>query len=250
MKIKVQRDVLSRSANFLQSDMCAPPSSNRISLFKNLSGRMSLCALRGSLTVEDSLLLPFFLSILLACFSFFTQFALAADLKVKAAAEAKKIGIAVSGMPMTESAEITIYKTAKAEPYGSLPFRIETQRTEKAVCRAWIGFTELKQQEIYVYVTPEGSVYHLQRDCTHLSLSIRCVTKKEADVSKNEYGQSYRACEFCGEQAGALVYITSEGDCYHSDRSCVGLKRTVLRIPIRQIGQRSCCIRCVSREEE
>lgn len=248
-KLKAWKDVLSQTIKIHHSYQCAPPNSAFSIRVVRRSERMSLRALKGSLTVEAALLLPFFLMILLACFLFFMEYASAADLKVKAAAEAKKIGLAVSGLPLVDSAEITIYQTARLEPYWIQPFWRNEYRAEKAVCRAWIGFTELELKEAYVYITPDGSVYHLYRDCTHLSLSIRCVTFEAASASKNEYGKNYRACEFCGEHAKALVYITDEGDCYHSDRSCVGLKRTVRQIPISQVGSRSCCIRCVSREE-
>lgn len=249
MKHKVQRDVLSRMMKSDQNEMCAPPGFIYIHLYPIQSGRMSLCALKGSLTAELAMVLPFFLMIFLACISFFSRFASAAELSVRAAAEAKKTGIAVCGLPGVDSAEITICKTVQTEPYWICPFEIDTKITKTAVCRAWIGFTELELKETYVYITPEGSVYHLRRDCTHLLLSIQCVTKEKAAAAKNEYGQNYRACEFCGENAGALVYITSEGDCYHSDRTCSGLKRTVRQVPISQAGGRSCCIRCMSREE-
>lgn len=246
-KLKAHRDVLSQIYEFLHSETCAP----KHSCIKtgNKCGRMSLCALRGSLTVEAALLMPFFLMVLLACFSFFIRFASAADLKVKAAAEAKKVGVAITGATFFDSAEITIYKTATTDPLWIQPFSLENRRTEYALCRAWIGFTELKNQEIYVYITPRGSVYHLHRDCSHLSLSIQCVTFQKASNSKNEYGQVYRSCELCGDACGALVYITSEGECYHSQRTCSGLKRTIRQIPISQTGSRSCCSRCIESEE-
>lgn len=148
-----------------------------------------------------------------------------------------------------DSSDVTIYKTATVDPLWIQPFEMENRITEKAVCRAWIGFTELKGQETYVYMTPEGSVYHLYSDCTHLKLSIQCVTKAKAGASKNQYGQGYRACDLCGEDAGVLVYITLEGDCYHSNRTCSGLKRTIRQVPMSQTGGRGCCMRCMSREE-
>lgn len=214
------------------------------------SERMSLCvSKRGSLTVEASLILPFFLMILLAFFSLFGQYAAAAELKAEAAAEAKKVGIVLGSVQKENTGDVTIHKSAKTEQLWMNPFQRNRNVTQSAVCRAWIGFTELGTEDTYVYVTPNGSVYHLSGDCTHLDLSIERVSFARACASKNQYGERYRACEFCGRNPGALVYITSEGNCYHSERSCSGLKRTVRQIPLREAGGRSCCIRCMSGKE-
>lgn len=230
--------------------ICVLPQSHLLSRVVCRNGRISLCASRkGSLTVEASLILPFFLMILLSFFSFFQQYAMAAELKMEAAAEAKKAGIIVGTTQATDSGDVTIDKSAKLEDLWFNPFHTEHYVTQSAVCRAWIGFTELETEEAYVYITPDGSVYHLYGDCTHLDLSIQSVSLAKACTSKNEYGEKYRACERCGEPFGALVYITSEGNCYHSERNCSGLKRTIRQVPFSEIGQRGCCIRCASREE-
>lgn len=250
MKYKAQREVLSQKASLFRVSMCAPPSSNYLTKSTCPNERTSLCALkRGSLTVEASLILPFFLLILLAFFSFFRQYASGAELKIQAAAEAKKVGIVLGSAQAADSGDVTIYKSAKTEDAWSFPFITEGMVTEKAVCRAWVGFTGLETDETYVYITPEGRVYHLYRDCTHLNLSIQSVSLAKALSSKNEYGEKYRKCELCGGQTGALVYITSEGNCYHFRRSCSGLKRTVRQVPLSTVEGRSCCIRCMSREE-
>lgn len=250
MKYRVQRNVLSLEVSHFRGDMCAPPRYNHLNKSKCQNERASLCALKkGSLTVEAALIVPFFLMILLAFFSFFSQYASAAELKVKAAAEAKKTGIALGSVQGTDSGDVTIYKTAKSEDLWINPFSMKKSITEHAVCRAWIGFTTLEEIETYVYITPGGSVYHLFRDCTHLDLSIRSVGLATARSSKNAYGQKYRKCEICDKDFGILVHITSEGDCYHSERSCSGLKRTVRQVPLSEVSARGSCIRCMSREE-
>lgn len=249
MKCRVQRDVLSRAVSHFRVDMCAPPSYNYLSKSTCRNERMSLCTLKkGSLTVESALIFPFFLIILLAFFSYFSQYASAAELKVQAAAEAKKVGIVSGGVQGRDFADVTIYKSAKLKDIWSNPFDTKKSVTQSAVCRAWIGFTELETVETYVYITPDGSVYHLYSDCTHLDLSIQRVSMVVARLSQNEYGEKYRECELCDEAFGAMVYITSEGDCYHSERSCSGLKRTIRQVPLSEAEERSCCIRCVSRE--
>ena len=248
MKNRMQRDVLSWKALLYRVEMCAPPSTTKPSTLVCQDERMSLCVLKGSLTLEASMIIPFFLSVLLAFFSFFSNYASAAELKVLAAAEAKKTGIVLAHRKEDTSGEVTIYKSAKTEDIWINPFYHKSLVTEKAVCRAWIGFTELELQEIYVYITPKGSVYHLYADCTHLDLSIQRTTLEKAKSVKNLYGQKYSECEVCEEDFGGMVYITDEGERYHSERECSGLKRTTRQVPISQVSGRSQCLRC-SREE-
>ncbi len=249
MQIRTQRGVLSRKAISHQVDMCAPPSYN--DLYKTLcqNERTALCVLKGSLTVEAALVFPFFLMILLAFFAFFSQYASAAEAKREAAAEAKQIGIAHGILQKTDGTDIIIYQSEKVEQVWINPFRQNSSVTERAVCRAWIGFTELETQEVYVYITPEGSVYHLNDECTHLKLSVQQVTMQKALGLKNEYGEKYDACELCEKNFGVFVYITSEGSRYHSKRSCSGLKRTIRHVPLSSVKGRRCCLRCTSREE-
>lgn len=250
MKDKVQKEVLSQKASLFRVSKCAPPGNNHLIKSTSRNGSFSLCALRnGSLTIEAAMVVPFFLTVFLAFISFFLQYASAADLKIQAAAEAKKIGIVWGNVSNSNQGSIVIHKSGKTKFFWKLPFTTETKIEEKAVCRAWIGFTELETEEIYVYITPEGSVYHLYRDCTHLDLSIENVSFVKACSSKNQYGKKYRECKVCDEPFGLLVYITKEGECYHSERNCSGLKRSVRQVPMSEVQGRSCCIRCVSREE-
>ena len=250
MKHRGQRNVLSLEVKQIRDDMCAPPSYKYLYQAIHQNERTSLCVVKkGSMTLEAALIMPFLLMILLGFFSFFSQYASAAELQMQAAAEAKKVGIVLGSMGKRESGEITIYKMAKAGTLWIHPFSKKSQIVQSAVCRGWIGFTELEAAETYVYITPDGEVYHLYSDCTHLDLSIRLVGIGTAKEQKNEYGQSYRKCQLCDEAFGRFVYITSEGDCYHSERSCSGLKRTVHQVPLEDVKERGVCLRCMSREE-
>ncbi len=250
MKCRVQRNVLSQRNILNQVDKCAPPRCKYLnpSIYQN--ERAFLCtSKKGSLTVEAALLIPFVLMILLAFFSFFSQYASAAKLQADAAAEAKKAGIALGAAKAEDGGDLTIYKTEKIKVFWLHPFWKKEQIVQKAVCRGWVGFTTLEETERFVYITPEGSVYHLFSDCTHLELSIRGAAMAVAKKSKNDYGQTYRKCELCDKDFGGYVYITSEGDCYHSDRNCSGLKRTIRQVPFGEVSGRNLCLRCMSREE-
>lgn len=232
-----------------QSICVLPQSSYRKRIRQCRNERMSLCTLqKGSLTVEAALVLPFFLMILLAFFSFSDRYAQAAELQSAVAAEAKTIGVLQGAAGLENSGKIVIRQRVKAEEILKVPFVSEEYITGRAVCRAWIGFRGLEEEESKVYITPGGNVYHLYADCTHLDLSIRQVTFQYAVAAENKYGENYRKCELCEENFSGLVYITDEGECYHSEKTCGGLKRTVHCVPISEAFGRSCCLRCMQKE--
>ena len=248
MTFKAERRILSQKVIKSGMNLCAPPSNRNTSNAHYRSERIFLCFLKkGSLTVEASLILPFFLSVLLALFTFFGRYELSTELGMKAAGEAKKLAVIMSNAKERETADITIFKSERTPAFRSFPFDAEMTVKQIAVCRAWIGFTELENQEVFVYITPNGSVYHLSSNCTHLRLSVKAVTMNQALKIKNNHGEKYRSCSLCIDLPGLLVYVTEEGECYHTERSCSGLKRTIRLVPISQVEQRECCMRCMER---
>lgn len=104
--------------------------------------------------------------------------------------------------------------------------------------KAFLGYSKEERSECYVYVTPEQSVYHTTRSCTHLSLSIQ---KKDSRQKGN-----YKPCSFCGTGSNdtGSIYITKTGNVYHYRADCSGLKRTVRRIKIEEAAGLGPCSRC------
>lgn len=129
------------------------------------------------------------------------------------------------------------------------------QRSRK---RAWIGAGqqdgggEHKGTEDQVYVTETGTVYHLYEDCTHIKLSVQSVAAGEVQQKRNDNGGIYKACEKCCRQGtdSAVLYITRDGDRYHSTLGCSGLKRQVMAIPEKEAAGRPLCSRCRERREK
>jgi hypothetical protein len=112
--------------------------------------------------------------------------------------------------------------------------------------RKWIGDQTLGEdagEEQWVYITPNGTVYHCSRACRYLDLSIRGVSKGSVSAMRNVSGGLYHPCESCGGQADT-VYVTDYGDRYHSSLSCGGLKRTIYMVKISQVGGRKACSKC------
>ncbi|MGN0243843.1 MAG: TadE/TadG family type IV pilus assembly protein [Lachnospiraceae bacterium] len=109
--------------------------------------------------------------------------------------------------------------------------------------KIWNGYDYLngaEEEEEYVYVTENESVYHTNRNCTHLILSI-------TEVPYTEGKKRYRACERCigkQEELHGEVFITNFGDAYHVSLSCSGLKRTVRRVKKSETGGIGRCQRC------
>lgn len=92
-----------------------------------------------------------------------------------------------------------------------------------------------KKETQIVYVAENASVYHLYRECTHLSLTIRETTPFAVVREKNAYGQKYTLCEKCGKgTVPAVIYVGLEGDRYHYRRNCPGLKRTVYSMDLEE----------------
>lgn len=95
-----------------------------------------------------------------------------------------------------------------------------------------------------VYMTPYESVYHKDINCTHLSLSI----VSDSDVQKYIEGKTrYRECERCTKYHKgkiSILFIAKEGDAYHTDLGCSGLKRTVSKKKISEAEGMKPCERC------
>lgn len=139
-----------------------------------------------------------------------------------------------------------VYKVEPKIPYiGFQGFYMVTGCT----VRAFTGYDNTEavageNAEQIVYITETGNVYHFSRNCTHLELSISRVDYKGIKKLRNEAGEKYKACEKCGKKPQSTVYITNEGNRYHTTVTCSGLKRTIEAIPISKVGNKSPCSRC------
>lgn len=140
----------------------------------------------------------------------------------------------------------------KASYHIRLPVRIfwvwDFAMAQRADCRKWTGWSgngENGEPDQWVYVTETGEVYHVLSTCTHLDLSIRGVEREQLYLLRNEAGEKYQKCALCGaDSLGGRVFITSQGDCYHCDLNCSGIKRTVSMIRPSEVGTRRRCSRC------
>lgn len=107
------------------------------------------------------------------------------------------------------------------------------------------GVEEGAIDDVYVYITENGRVYHTDRNCTHLALSVKPVSLQQALMGRNEQGEKYDTCEKCGKLGyRGQVYITNDGECYHFEKDCPGLKRTIQCVLLSEVKDRQLCMRC------
>ncbi|MBU5459917.1 pilus assembly protein [Anaerostipes sp. MSJ-23] len=142
--------------------------------------------------------------------------------------------------------EATVIYTIKKE----LPFlpAITKTFTQKIRQKSMTGYVPKKDDSVEgtVYVTPNQSVYHTDINCTHLVLDISV----DDDVEKYLSGKTkYKECEKCTKKHKdkediSCLYVAKEGDAYHTDITCSGLKRTVYQKDKSKIKGLGPCQRC------
>lgn len=127
---------------------------------------------------------------------------------------------------------------------------------QRVKSRAFIGQTikdnsegaDCSEDDPIVYITETGKVYHLDKQCTHLKLSIQSIVISEVSRLRNKNGAIYKPCEKCAMQAklsnNEVVYITTEGNRYHTSLNCSGLKRTIFEVLLSKVKDRNVCSRC------
>lgn len=129
------------------------------------------------------------------------------------------------------------------------PFRMEN----RYFGHTWVGYEggfrqkkKGKVEEETVFITETGVVYHRDRACTHLDLTITPTTLSAARMDRNHSGAIYHPCERCGgtPASGNTVYTTDYGTRYHNSLDCSGLKRTVIEIKLSEAAGRPACKKC------
>lgn len=155
-----------------------------------------------------------------------------------------KRGILITVKPDSKNPKIFVAKaryvcSVKVPVLGDHSLIITNQVKQKL----FLGYSQEEdgdQDDPYVYVTPEQSVYHVRRNCTHLSLTVNSVSKGEKD--------KYVPCHFCakGKQTGSKIYVSRTNNIYHENEHCSGLKRTVRRVKKSETGGLNVCSRCGS----
>lgn len=117
--------------------------------------------------------------------------------------------------------------------------------SNQVYARAWTGGeSKMEHADLgldvgqSVYVTEYGHVYHTDRMCSHIHLTIYMVEERQTG--------DYTPCDKCtgtDVYKGQTFYITESGEHYHTRLGCSGLKRQVDYLPMTEVstmGYRPC----------
>ena len=132
-----------------------------------------------------------------------------------------------------------------------LMFRVPLILKEEVIrVKGWTGYEEKMSDSVetfMVYVTDYGEVYHKDKSCTYLELSVKVSTKEEVKEVRNQSGAKYKECSKCKENRDDKQsrYITDYGEKYHFSLDCKGLKRTIYAMPLSDIKGMGGCSKCV-----
>lgn len=208
---------------------------------------------KASICVEASLTFSFFLFFFMNIFSIILSFVLYTKdfTTLQQQGKEKSAYAYLTKEIWKENEALIVLKKERqiSSPFSilSLPkYRIEA----KCVVKPWVGYDitkgkERREEETLVYITEYGSVYHRKRSCTYLSLSIQVVSMSNVFQKKNQAGENYLPCEYCGNNFySSAVYVTAYGNKYHTSMNCRGLKRTVKVIPLAEVEGRTACKKC------
>lgn len=124
------------------------------------------------------------------------------------------------------------------------------QVTQRCFMKDWTGIDITKPQEL-VYITKTGRVYHLTKECSHLSLNIRKVSSVSLATERNCYGQKYSRCGICVREnisSETSIFVTEDGTKYHYSLMCSGLLRNIITVEKNKVKDMAPCSKCAAKE--
>lgn len=108
------------------------------------------------------------------------------------------------------------------------------------------GYDEgVVDENVYVYITRYGTVYHKELTCSHLNIHISAISAEEVERYRNHSGGKYYPCEFCGTKLlDGICYITDYGERYHGKKDCLSILRNVEKILLTKVNNLEACKDC------
>lgn len=99
-----------------------------------------------------------------------------------------------------------------------------------------------------VYITENGSVYHLYADCDYIDVKLWAVTGAEVSKLRNADGSLYYPCESCKPDSAGTVYITTYGTRYHKLKQCKAIEKNPISVSKEEVSNRKLCSKCEKRQ--
>lgn len=161
-------------------------------------------------------------------------------------------GVSLMGSSVMEEGDIIDLQVSyRVKPFAELMGFPGFTMRQRYYGKAWTGYdvtrsvSDPQEEDPMVYLTKAGTVYHRDRNCTYLNPSVEMVSADAVADRRNPSGGKYHPCELCdGQLAGGQVYITSQGNRYHSRIQCSGLKRTIYTVPLSEAAGKGACSKC------
>ncbi|MBQ9990868.1 MAG: hypothetical protein IJP31_07995 [Lachnospiraceae bacterium] len=205
------------------------------------------------MTVEAALAFSLFLFFLVNIFSLIFLFIQYGERLEKLQQQGKELAMYAYTLQAEGSGNEELIRLTTSEKAES-PFPVlmtpEASLEVRCVIKPWTGYDVVngagrEAEEETVFMADHGEVYHRSRNCSHLALSIRVAAFSAIKKEKNLAGSGYSPCEYCGiGNFGTAVYITDQGNRYHSSLGCRSLKRTVRAVYLSEITGVPACSKC------
>ena len=197
---------------------------------------------RASLTVEAAVVLPLFALGLLTLVSILPMKREVMDIQEELFCEAMDTAVDETDGPEYRKLDIRRELFPLTTAFG--PLSVSVKR--KCLIHVWNGYDSgyFPEEEI-VYVTEGSEVWHRDRNCSHLMLTIKQVDPTRVPDLRNESGGKYKPCGIChAKLSDGILFVTTDGDRYHNSVTCSGLKRTVYAVNYSEVKDKRPCSRC------
>lgn len=132
------------------------------------------------------------------------------------------------------------------------PFNIigrkSVNMSNRLFAHGFVGYEELdlNLNDIYVYITENGTVYHEDINCSYLNIKVTPVSISDIPNLRNSNGGKYNQCLLCKKIASSnTVYISNYGDKYHMISNCSAITRDIKKVKLSTVGNRRGCSKCV-----
>jgi len=160
--------------------------------------------------------------------------------------EKVKDSIAVTRVSTTdENNKLSFRVTYKIKPIVDMTGLITVKLYADYYGHNWLGYIEQGEIEQMVFLSNTASVYHMDKQCKYLNVTIMKVLYTNLDVYRNNSREKYKPCNFCKiGKISDYVYITPEGSGYHTSKNCIGLTRSIYTVPISQVEGKRQCVGC------
>lgn len=152
---------------------------------------------------------------------------------------------------MKEDDEIELVASFKVRPFIRVIAFPDFFMENRYYGRAWTGYDvehgrgNGEKEDPIVFITETGTVYHRSGNCTYLNPAVKVISSFMLEECRNENGGKYYACEKCGTDGiKAVMFVTAQGNRYHSRLGCPALKRTVYTVRLSETGGRGECSKC------